>query len=121
MLLKKKPQSCAVRRPATHATVLGYGLLHTCCSRAMPESLTQFIWEHSPLIFVTVLVGEMKTTALHMCAGNSRALLLADRQSLSQAIVSPAPPRTPGRCLLGATREIKILFRDISWQGFLFA
>ena len=47
-LLKKKPELCAVRLPNDHETAPGYGLLHTCCSRAVPESLTQFIWEHSP-------------------------------------------------------------------------
>ena len=79
-MLKDQPELCAMRVPEHAEAAAGYGLIHTLCTKACPDDITDYVLNRTPRQILSI-------------GGHKRG----STRELSSPELPPAPPPHPSR------------------------
>jgi hypothetical protein len=77
-MLKDRPELCAMRVPEDAEVAAGYGLIHTLCTKACPDDITDYVLNRTPRQILSI-------------GGHKRG----STRELSSPELPPAPPPIP--------------------------
>ena len=53
-MLRRRPELCAMRVPSDSDVAAGYGLIHTLCTKACPDDITDWVIHRTPMDILSI-------------------------------------------------------------------